>query len=263
MAAPTGRMSAAVMLVFGLAALIVWLAALAWVLPHRRPLPAFPHGVVRVAIDATYPPFAFVDADGALAGVDADIGRAIAEQVGLPLELVNIGIDGLYDALRADRVDLVISSLQPEPWRTHEVRYTRSYFNAGLVLVTPPDSPIRAMTDLPGESLAYEFGSAADVAARAWLRRVPAFETRPYELPTHALDAVRLGEASAALVDSITARLYARQHPGWQPTMTHVTDTGYVIAVRLDRQQTFRAVERALGDLLSGGIIDRIVDDWL
>ncbi len=263
MAAPTGRMSAAAMLIFGLAALIVWLAALAWIFPHRRPLPAFPHGEVRIAIDASYPPFAFVDADGALAGVDPDIGRAIADHLGLPVRLVNIGIDGLYDALRADQVDLIISSIQPENWRTHEVRYTRSYFNAGLVLVTTTDSPIRAMTDLPGESLAYEFGSTADVAARAWLRRIPAFETRPYELPAHALDAVRLGEASAALVDSITARLYARQHPGWQPTMTHVTDSGYVIAVRLDRRQTFRAVEQTLGELLTSGIIDRIIDDWL
>ena len=263
MAAPTGRMSATTMLVFGLAALTVWLVALTWIFPHRQPLPAFPHGEVRVAIDASYPPFACVDADGGLAGVDADIGRAIAEQVGLPVRLVNIGIDGLYDALRADQVDLIISSLQAKVWRTHEVRYTRSYFNAGLVLVTVPDSPISAMTDLPGESLAYEFGSTADVAARAWLRRVPAFETRPYELPAHALDAVRLGEASAGLVDSVTARLYVRQHPGWQPNMNHVTDSGYVIAVRLDRRETFRAVERALGDLLSGGIIDRIIDDWL
>ena len=61
----------------------------------------------------------------------------------------------------------------------------------------------------------------------------PSFSTQPYELPSHALDAVRLDQADAALVDAISARLHFREH-NWQAQTSIVTNNWYPIAVPSD-----------------------------
>ena len=204
--------------------LIVWIWALAGVLfavrwssverPEPPPKLLFPYGEIRIGVDASYPPFAVATADD-LFGLDIDLGHAIGERLGVPVRFVNMGYDGLYDSLKADQVDIVISALLVDPSRLGDVRYTRHYFNDGVVLVSAADNLVNGMNELPGRALAYEFGSEADQQAHQWLRRVLPFETQPYELPQFALDAVRLNSADVALVDATSARLYLREHPGW------------------------------------------------
>jgi glutamine transport system substrate-binding protein len=224
--------------------------------------PAFPYGEIRIAVDASYSPFAIYE-EGVPQGLDIDIGAALGEHLNLPVRFVNMNIDGLYDSLINDQADIIISALVVDTWKFHEVKYTRAYFDAGLVLISLVESPVSWMSDLPGHSLAYEFGSIADSEANRWLRRIEAFEAQPYELPQHALDAVRLGVADAALVDAVDARLYLRENPQWQAEMNYVTHVEYVIAVRLDRNNTFIETEKALSNLIQQGVIGKIIQQWL
>lgn len=231
--------------------------------PTGERLPAFPYGELRIGVDASYPPFAVSAPDGTLTGLDIELGNAIALHLNVPIRFVNMGIDGLYDSLKADQVDILISALTVDDWRLHDVRYTRPYFNAGLVLVSDANQHIESMPDLPGKSLAFEFGGLADAESRIWARRVAAFTTQPYELPAYALDAVRMGEADAALVDAVSLRLYLREHPEWLPVQHYITRRSMVIAVQFFRGTTFDAVDGALKDLLQNGTIDSILRKWL
>ncbi len=221
--------------------------------------PAFPHGEIRVAVDASSIPFAYyIDADG-LVGIDIDIGRAIGDHLGLPVRFTNIGIDALYDSLINDQADIIISSLIFDSLR--DVRFTHPYFDAGLVLVSA--DPLDGMTALPGRSVAFEFGSSADSEIRAWSRRIDAFESQPYELPDYALDAARIGVADTALVDRVSAGLYLNDHPEWTPHLTQITHAHFVTAVRSDHKNTYLAADEAIRDLLQDGTIDQIVSRWL
>jgi ABC-type amino acid transport substrate-binding protein len=231
---------------------------------HREPTlqQAFPHGEIRIGVDASFPPFA-VDNGESLFGVDIDLGRALGEKLGLPVRFETHGYDGLYDIVTTDRVDIVISALTVNPLRMGEVRYTRHYFDNGLMLVSPADSLLTSMETLPGHRLAYEFGGAAENQARQWLRRVADYELRPYELPTYALDAARLGEADATLVDNTTLHLYLRDHPDWHPQVNAVTNNFYAVAVRIDRLATWKFVDDAIWEFVADGTLDEILARWL
>lgn len=232
----------------------------------ERPLPppheAFPYGAIRIGVDASYPPFA-VDNGVDMYGIDIELGEAIAREIGFPVQFVNMGYDGLYDSLTADQVDVVISALLVDPSKTRDVQYTQGYYNAGLVLVSPVGDEVPDMYHLPNNSIAYEFGSAADAEVRLWQRRVDPFETRPYELPQYALDAVRLGEADAALVDATSYHLYKREYPEWETINTQITHSIYAIAVRIDRDETYESISRALAAVMESGRLDEIFRDWL
>lgn len=216
---------------------------------------------LQIGVDASYPPFASFTTNGTLQGIDIDIGQAIGEHLNLPVEFVPMGTDGLYDTLQTGQVDILISALQPETWRMGYARYTRPYFDAGLVLVS--EAHIAGMAALPGKSLAFEFGSSADGEIRRWTRRIPPFEQRPYELSIHALDAVRLGEADAALVDSVTLALYSNQYPDWNFETTPITHVHYVIAVFIQREDTFSLIDTTLSILMKQGIINTILEKRL
>lgn len=232
----------------------------------ERPLPpphtAFPYGEIRIGVDASYPPFA-VDNGVDLYGIDIELGEAIAAEIGFPVRFVNMGYDGIYDSLVADQVDVVISALLIDPSKTRDVKYTQGYYNAGLVLVSPVGDEIPDMYHLPNNSLAYEFGSAADAEMRIWARRIAEFETRPYEIPQYALDAVRVGDADAALVDATSYHLYRREHPEWEVVSTQITHAIYAIAVRHDRDETYETVTRALDAVMESGKLDGIFKRWL
>jgi ABC-type amino acid transport substrate-binding protein len=247
-----------------LAIVLITVAAISYIVAFNddEVVDLFPNGELRIGIDPSVPPFGFIDPYGAIRGLDADIGIRLASELDLPARLVTIGYDGLYDALKSNQVDMVVSTLITEPLLLGDVFYTQPYYNAGLVLVSNSANLIESMRDLPGTSLAYEFGSSADAEARLWTRRIPEFELRPYELPTYALDAVRLGDADAALVDSITARLYLHDHSQWDADFVQITDVGYVIAVHRNHVLQFLAVNKALGNLLKDNIVESLIIKW-
>jgi polar amino acid transport system substrate-binding protein len=232
----------------------------------ERPGPSakelFPYGEMRVGVDASFPPFSVATADD-LFGLDIDLGLALGAKLKVPVRFLNLGYDGLYDSLKTDQVDMLISALLIDPSRTNEVLYTLPYYNAGLALVTPADSPLRAMPEMSGHSLAFEFGSQADLTARQWLRRIAPFTAQPYERPDDALDATRLRLSDAALVDSTSIRLYLRAHPDWDAHYTQVTDVLYAIAIRIDRGRTWGAVNDALHSLVDDGSLEDMINRWL
>lgn len=268
MAAPTWRPVALTLSV----AVAVWLWALVGVLyairwnAVARPLPPvrelFPYGEMRVGVDASYAPFAVDTGDG-MYGIDIDLARALADEMGIPVRFVNLGFDGLYDALRTDQVDVLISALIVDPSRGDAVAYSQPYFNAGQVLVSSKGSPVHEMADLPDHRLAVEFGSQGQTEAERWLRRLLPFTVLPYELPEYALDAARLGEAEAALVENVAARLYLRQHPAWQPTITEVTVVPFAIATRANRPDRAAVIDAALESLMLDGSLETLIRRYL
>lgn len=265
MAAPTRRLVA----LTALAALTLWVWALAlgigvwrWnsvlrVGPPERAL--FPYGELRVAIDPSNPPFAFPDG-ASYSGIEPAIAQALGARLGIPVRLVPQGFDGLYDAVRADRADLALGALVINPARTGDVRYSSPYFNAGQVLVVPGSHAFEAAAEGFRGRVAVAYGTDEQTEAERWLRRVTPFEIRAYETRADALDAVRVGEADAALVDAVSAGRYRAAHPNWASTLFTVTVVPYAGALRLDRPELGDAVERALRDVMSDGTLQAILE---
>ncbi len=263
------RLPPAQRLLLGVACLLgaIWLAPplarWAWsLISPRADLPMLPYGELRVGIDASYPPFG-LDVGGELTGLDVDLARAVARELGVPLHFINMGYDGLYDSLRADQADALFSALRVDPLRFGDARYTPAYFDAGQVLVRPADSELNGMADLEGRNLAVEFGTEGELEARRWQRRLAALAVASYDTASVALDAVLAGEADAALVDAISARLWLREHNGLAIAPEYVTHDLYAVAVRVENVRLWEAISAALAKLLEDGTVDRIVAGWL
>jgi polar amino acid transport system substrate-binding protein len=129
-------------------------------------------GILRVGLDPTYPPFEVDDGSG-VAGLDVDLAKAIANDLGLEVQFVYFGYDGLYDALATQQVDVLISALVIIPERTRDFSYGEPYFDAGEILIVPAENEtIATMADLGGRTVAVELGSLGHVETIEWAKRV-------------------------------------------------------------------------------------------
>jgi ABC-type amino acid transport substrate-binding protein len=215
-----------------------------------------------VGLDPDYPPFTEWTPDQ-IDGLEADIAREIGDRLGVKTQILIMGTDSLYDSLYTGYVDMIISGLHVDPTLKEWVHYTRPYYDAGQILVAQADSPVDDIRDLDGKTVAVEIASAGDLAAQRWKRRLHALDVRRYMLPNDAMLAVQNGEADAALVDTVSARLYLDQHDDLVMAPNTTVPDGYVIALRKANFRLTAAVDRALDDMIADGTLDVIIARWL
>ncbi|MFN2116438.1 MAG: substrate-binding periplasmic protein [Candidatus Promineifilaceae bacterium] len=221
-------------------------------------------GILRVGLDPTFPPFE-VTADSDVIGLDADLARALADEMGLQAEFVYFGYDGLYDALATEQVDFLISALVIVPGRMRDFAYSEPYFNAGEILVIPSGSTIDEMAGLSGKRLAVELGAQGHVEATQWAKRLPDLQVLPYPSADEALDAVAAGEADAALVDGVSGRLYLKERSNLdlERVSQTVTVEPYAMVVRIEDETLLAKLDEALSSLTATGELDILIERWL
>ncbi|MEZ4513700.1 MAG: transporter substrate-binding domain-containing protein [Chloroflexota bacterium] len=219
--------------------------------------------VLRVGIDPTFPPFEVVDENGNPFGLDVDLLRAVAADLGVEAHFVYFGYDGLYDALLTGQVDVLASALVVVPERRKDFAYSDSYFNAGEILLVPAASEITGMADLNGRSLAVELGAYGHVEATTWAKRLPSLTVLPFSSPQEALTAVAEGQADAGLVDSVSGRLFLRDEPRLRRAAEPVTVEPYALVVRVDDQLLLQKLNESLARLEANDTLNEIVRRWV
>lgn len=221
-------------------------------------------GVIRVAMDPSFPPFEYVDATGTAVGFDIDLGQDLAWRMGVEAQFVTTTYDGLYDALVVGRADIILSALYPDPTRTEDFAFSPAYFNAGEVLVVPPDSPIEGVADLPGRKVAVVFGTAGHMEALRWeqlLSSPPVVETR--ESAEGALEALTTGSVEAILIDALAAQAAGAQEQPIRILTPPIVDESYVIAVRRTEGELIDEITLHLQEMQTDGTIERLTERWI
>jgi len=222
-------------------------------------------GVLRVATDASYPPFEFTTESGEIVGLDIDLAAALAQRWNVKLKVFNIHFDGLYDALRADKCDLVISALPYDPLMTRDVCYSQPYFVSGQVLLTRSGVLSNAEPEtLRGKRIAVEIGSEAHMLARQL--------ERDYELglqlavcltPEEGIEQLRQGQVDGLICDRIAAASYLSANHDLillEPPLTH---DPFVIATSIDSCALIEHVNEALSEWQTTGQLDAWIARWL
>ncbi len=226
-------------------------------------------GVLRVGLDPTYPPFEVADGDGNVNGLDVDLAHVLADELGLKIQFSHFGYDGLYDALATGQVDVLISAMVIVPERTKDFAYSAPYFNAGEILIVPTENDdITEMADLNGRSLAVELGAQGHVEATQWAKKLPNLTIVPFSSPEEALTAVAKdangsSETDAAIIDSISGRLFLRDHPELKRLPDPVTVEPFALVVRIDDELLLQNLNMALDNLDKSGQLETIIKHWL
>lgn len=220
-------------------------------------------GVMRVGVDASYPPFENVDEAGNYSGYDIDLTREIGRRLGVRVQFINVGFDGLYDALYTEKFDVIISALPYDPLLTQDVAYSYSYFNAGQLLVVREDEEkVRGVEDLAGKRVGVELGSGGDVEGRRLEKRMRGMELVLYRTPQETLQGLKGGEVDAAIADALTIYQFLKAEGGVKVVGPPVTDESYVMAVRPDSSVLLAKINGIIVEMRGDGFLERLRERW-
>ena len=222
-------------------------------------------GVMRVGMDANYPPFEWIDAEGVYQGYDVDLARALAARLGVEAQFVSVHFDGLYDALEATKFDLIISALPYDRTMTRDLRYSQAYFDAGLVLLARDgDLQIETVEAIDGMRVAVELGSEGHLHARLLQRdKGLALDMVIVREPEALVGALLDGSADLAICDRVSALAYRTAHPELHIVGPALTQEAYVIAAPIEAIDLMALVDEALDAWREGGELATWEARWL
>ncbi len=188
-------------------------------------------GKLVMSSDAEYPPQSFLNDANEMDGFDIDVGRAIAERLGVELEIVTPAWEVITAGGWAGRWDISIGSMTPTESRARVLDFPAIYYYTPAAFAVHADSAISSIEELNGKVIGTCGGCTYDAYLMQDLvidaEGVPPFEyqveageIRTYETDTNAFDDLRLGEG--VRIDAVFSAL---------PTIQEAINNGYPMKV--------------------------------
>lgn len=163
------------------------------------------------AIDLSVPPFGMTDAAMQAQGSDVDVARALARDMGVELQIVEVSGPNRIPFLMTSKADIVISSFSVTAERAKVVAFSTPYSVNQLVVGAPKSLAITKMDDLIGKRIAVVRGNLQDLELT---KSAPKGATLVrYEDDATANTALIAGQVDAIATPSTTVQTLATRMP--------------------------------------------------
>ena len=217
-------------------------------------------GVLRMGTNATFPPYEYVDENNEVAGIDADIAAAIADKLGMELEITDMAFDSLIPALQSDTIDIVLAGMTVDPERAEQVNFTDSYATGVQVIIVPEDSDIASPDDLEGKNIGVQTGTTGDLQCTDAYGQefVKQFDNGPL-----AVAALLNGQIDCVVIDNEPAKNYVAANEGLKILDTAYADEDYAAAIAKEDTELFEQVNAAIQELKEDGTIASIIEKYI
>jgi polar amino acid transport system substrate-binding protein len=117
---------------------------------------------VRIGIDLGLPPYGMMDDKLQPAGVDVEVARKHAADLGVELEIVSSTGASRVPNLQTNKADLIISTLSITPERAKVIDFSVPYMPIQTIVFAPKSIAIKGMDDLAGKRVATSRGTGMD-----------------------------------------------------------------------------------------------------
>ena len=215
-------------------------------------------GVLRVGVNAASAPLAGqTSSSSRIVGIDVDAAAYLADELGLDLEIVDVGTDPA-SALKDNKVDIVMGVDESEEgsgfWRSP------SYLSTGVALFSASNENSIPTTDSKPKI-------AAQVSSKSSWRVTNLFGNDslvPQDNLKGAFDALKNGTARYTAADAVIGTYVANSNGYDDKIVALLQDpSGYCVAAGEGNTELQNAVSESLNKLVNGGMMDVIENKWL
>ena len=215
----------------------------------------------RVAMNAAFAPFQWIDADGKIIGFEIDLMDEMAKEGNFKVQYVNTPWDGIFATLASGDNDILSSAITITDDRKKTMDFTDPYFEIKQVILVPEGKDVSTPEDLKKlNKIAVTTGTSADFVAQKILGKTSSKIARFESLPL-VLKEVEGGGADAAISDSAVVSHYVKNNPnkGFKIIETQGFEQEYYgMAVKKGDTQTIEMLNAALKKVKDSGKYDEI-----
>ncbi len=223
-------------------------------------------GTLTIATSPDYPPFENLE-NGEAVGLDIDIAQAVADELGLKLEVKSLQFDGILTAIAAGgQADLGISGFTVDPERAKTVDFSETYYVDDLAVAAMKGGAVNkdnAAEELnkAGVVIAVQSGTSGEDYCK---ENFPNATIQPYGNSTDAFAAMQAGQAQYVCTNyAVVQRMLASAYNDAEIVLPIATGEEYAIAVSKDNPELLAAVNDAITKLQKEGTIDELLGKWL
>lgn len=221
-------------------------------------------GKIIMVTNAEFEPFEYKDGDE-IVGIDVDIAKAIADELGVELEISDIAFASCIPALQAGKADFIAAGMSITEERKKNVDFTDNYFNASQAIIVPVDSDIASRTDLNGKTVGVQTGTTGDsyCTNEDGSSDISVGEVKRYEKAVDAAQDVISGRIDAEVIDNFVADKLVEKNPDKIKKLDEaLTEEQYAMALPKGSELTAKFNE-ILKSLQDSGKLDEIESKYL
>ena len=215
-----------------------------------------------VGLDDQFPPMGFRDENNEIAGFDIDLAKAVAEDLGMEIELKPIDWDTKEMEVNAGNVDCLWNGFSVTPEREENLDLSKPYLANDQVILVQVGSEYQTKASLDGKKVAVQKSSSA-VDAMDKDGMSDRVEKVEFADNVSVLNELEIGRADAAVLDEVVARYYMTQKPDTFEMLDEtLAEEYYAIGFKKGNTELKEKVEGALADLVASGEAAEISEKW-
>ena len=204
-------------------------------------------GKLVMSTNASFPPYEMVAADGSLEGIDIDVAAAIAQKLGLELQIDNMGFDACILAVQQGKSDICMAGLTVTPERSAVMDFTDTYANGVQVVIVAANSDIATLDDLANDKMiGTQMGTTGYIYCSDTVENGGYGEDHvvPYDDGAAAIQALLKGQIDAVVIDNMPAQEYVAANPGLKILDMEYANEDYAIGIAKGNHRSAGCRER-------------------
>jgi cyclohexadienyl dehydratase len=222
-------------------------------------------GEVRVGLTGDYKPFSWEEPDGHFEGLDVEMGRALAEELGVRLVIVRTSWPTLMEDLKAGKYDIGMGGISVTDERKEHALFSAPLLTDGKAPVARCEDKDRFTTlegiDREGVTVIVNPGGTNEKFARANIRKATLVLHKDN---ASIFEEIAAGRADVMITDAIETRIVARDYPTLCATNPDAPFTQSEKAYLLPKDAAWKArVDQWLGDVEASGEKEAIFAKWV
>jgi len=158
-------------------------------------------GEIAIGVKFDVPPFGFKNPQsGAVEGFDIDLGKRIAQELGVKAKFIEAVSDNRLPFLKDGTADLILSTMTITAERDEEIDFSEPYFVARGRVLVKEDSDIKDVDDLSGEKVCTALGSTYEATLK---KQAPKADLRLVDSYSECLELIQNGAVDAVSTDDV------------------------------------------------------------
>ena len=229
-------------------------------------------GKLIMVTNASFPPYEMTDDDNNIIGIDPEIAQAIADKLGLELQIDNIDFDAALIAVQENRADVMLAGLTYNEDRDLVMDFTDSYATGvQVIIVREGDTTIAGtnddlqLVDAEGNVLEdIQIGVQRGTTGENYCQGAHGVDhVTSLDNGSLAVQALLNGQVDCVVIDNGPAQSYVEATPGLEILEGAYVVEDYCAAVDQGNEALLTAVNTALNELIDDGTVQAIMDKYI
>lgn len=221
--------------------------------------------VLSMGTNAEFPPYEYYEGD-AIVGIDAEIAKAIADKLGMTLEIKNMEFDSIIAAVDSGKVDMGMAGMTVTDERLQTVNFSKSYATGVQVVIVKEDSEITSVDDLTspgGYTIGVQTTTTGDLYATWDIEDEGLGTVQRYNKGADAVAALVAGKINCVIIDNEPAKAFVAANEGLKILDTEYAVEDYAICIDKENTALLEKINKALDELIADGTVQAIIDKYI